>query len=1098
MPPSCRIGARISVASRFGGSFNTYADPLPVVKRSVTVTVVLGLIVLLLASASPVEAVFPSLAPVPAFVTASLAPDVTPEISMGYPFSTGMAASVALGAPSLTATYPGTPTNASSFVAAPEYATTDSLGNVWVTDFGGNRSLEFKAPLSTGEAASLVLGQTNFVDDLANTTAVNLSSPAAMTIDSRGDVWVSDWGNNRVLEFTPPFSNGMAASLVLGQTSFTTGAPVLSASGFYRPTGLSFDPAGNLWVADQDHNRVMEFHPPFSTGMSASLVLGQINFTGDLGGLTAVNLTYPIDVESTGSIVWVADQSSGRVVGYPAPFSDGEAATYLLGQTSFTTSGATGAAALLQPLSVSTDGQGTLWVSDAGDNRVVGFLPPYTTFEVPIIALGQSTLTGNQAGLSATNLSRPFGAEVGSNGAMWVTDLSNNRVVEYIPATYAATVQETGLPSGTSWTAFVDGRSQSSTGSFLFTLVNGTHSLSASPVPGYRPDPAFSTFGVNGAGVTETVVFTATAPNPFSQGMPATVVVGQVNFTSALSPPFNAGNASSLDGYGNYAAAFDGHGNLWVADGDANRVLEFVPPFMDGMSASLVLGQSDFSAMQAGSAATNLSFPDGLAFAPNGTLWVSDGNNNRVVEFVPPFVTGMAASLVIGQSAFGGKLPGHGAANLSEPADLAYFNHALWVADYGNARVFEFETPFTSGETPSLVLGQSTLTGWQGGLSATNLSDPGGISFDAKGDAWVADRGNNRALEYLAPLATGEAASVALGQPDLVTSGSTFPQSLAEPNGAWVDAHGNVWVADSFDNRVLEFGGPTFVTNQTPILVVGQGNFSTQAPALSRTGLSYPTLALTDSNGNLWVVDASNTRVLGYIPAEYTLKFTETGLPGSTAWSVTVDGTSHTASGGVVSLAEENATYNWNTSLPGWVSSSGVAVVNGANVTVAVTFVPFTYSVTFTEKGLPSGTNWSVTVGSTTKYAAAPLSLLFSEPNGSRGYTVTPVTGYTAANGTGTVQVNAGAAAYTITFSPPSGGSGSSSPFGLTTIVLIVVVIAIVVAAIALLLVRRRGKGSQSEPQPWSPPTGGNPPPGATAPTGPPPPGNGPPPGAVG
>jgi len=125
--------------------------------------------------------------------------------------------------------------------------------------------------------------------------------PAAGPVTGSGHLAVSDWGNHRVLEFVPPFSTGMAASLELGfpacvgmnsPTPFADGWTCPSDGYFCGPGALAFDSEGNLWVSDAGKNRILEFSPPFSSGMAASLVIGQPDFTS--GSLKPTAIGYPL------------------------------------------------------------------------------------------------------------------------------------------------------------------------------------------------------------------------------------------------------------------------------------------------------------------------------------------------------------------------------------------------------------------------------------------------------------------------------------------------------------------------------------------------------------------------------------------------------------------------------------------------------------------------------------------------------------------------------------------------------------------------------------------------------------------------------------
>jgi hypothetical protein len=78
-------------------------------------------------------------------------------------------------------------------------------------------------------------------------------------LDSSGSLWVADDQNNRVLQFQPPFSNGMNASLVIGQSNFTSFVgDTCAQSILFRPYEISKDASGNLWVSDAC-DRVLQF-----------------------------------------------------------------------------------------------------------------------------------------------------------------------------------------------------------------------------------------------------------------------------------------------------------------------------------------------------------------------------------------------------------------------------------------------------------------------------------------------------------------------------------------------------------------------------------------------------------------------------------------------------------------------------------------------------------------------------------------------------------------------------------------------------------------------------------------------------------------------
>jgi sugar lactone lactonase YvrE len=428
------------------------------------------------------------------------------------PFVTDMPASLVIGQTSLTGNGPG---SGSSQLASPRGIAFDAAGDLWLTDSQNSRVLEYVPPFSTGMAASIALGQSSLMTRTPSTSRSGMASPVALAFGPGGSLWVDDAGNNRVLEFTPPFATGMSASLVLGQESFTTLSIGTSAQALDLPTGLAFTPGGDLLVVDALNNRVVEYTPPFSTGMNASLVLGQGNFTASGSGTSATTFNEPVAIAvGPSGEVFVADIGNNRVLGFPGPLATGMAASVVIGQTGFGSSSfGTSASSMNRPLTVGMDALGDLWTTEAGNNRVLEFVPPFATGMAASLVLGQPDFGGGSSGSNSTALYVPAGVAEDSGGHLWVADESNNRVLEYVPATFPLDFVESGLPSGTAWSVSIGETTLSSrTNTIAFLTENGSYAYGVPAVGGYvessGPGPAI----VNGSGSIVQVAFSSAAP----------------------------------------------------------------------------------------------------------------------------------------------------------------------------------------------------------------------------------------------------------------------------------------------------------------------------------------------------------------------------------------------------------------------------------------------------------------------------------------------------------------------------------------------------------------------------------------------------------
>lgn len=189
----------------------------------------------------------------------------------------------------------------------------------------------------------------------------------------------------------------------------------------------------------------------------------------------------------------------------------------------------------------------------------------------------------------------------------------------------------------------------------------------------------------------------------------------------------------------------------------------------------------------------------------------------------------------------------------------------LYYPDWINNRILKYVSPFTSDKIADSVWGQDTFNGFQCNKGSQpsanslclgeNTSGNGafviGVDIDSQGNLWVADTKNNRVLRFPYNSSIGEPAHTAdlvLGQSDFntKTSGGAL-NKLHFPAAVRVDANGNIFVADANNDRVLKYSAP---------LVNGMSG------TLWGNGFNYPTgIEIDDINNGIWVNDTGNYKV---------------------------------------------------------------------------------------------------------------------------------------------------------------------------------------------------------------------------------------------
>ena len=270
-------------------------------------------------------------------------------------------------------------------------------------------------------------------------------------------------------------------------------------------------------------------------------------------------------------------------------------------------------------------------------------------------------------------------------------------------------------------------------------------------------------------------------------------------------------------------------------------------------------------------------------------VYVFDVMNNRVLGWrnAAALTNGAPADLVLGQPDFFSVDCGRSRQAIctrdfsSPPVGLAVdANGNVYVADAGNFRILEFDSPFTSDTLADRVFGASDFTAFGCALDSNDQFPPNtrcpatGLALDRAGNLYVSD--GNDAVDgaagvyvYRQPLTTDTVADVHIGHtqcdPPLDASSFCGPQGLA------LDAADNLYVTDSALDRVLVFHSP-LTTDGVADLVLGQPDFTTRGFGCNPIGpaplpldlFCFPSSVVADAAGHLWVADRFHNRILGY------------------------------------------------------------------------------------------------------------------------------------------------------------------------------------------------------------------------------------------
>jgi trimeric autotransporter adhesin len=588
---------------------------------------------------------------------------------------------------------------------APGGIAVDPSGNVYIADTNNNRvRIVTTNGIINTFAGNGFIGSPLAFGDGGPANQGNLQLPGGVALDTKGNVYIADTGNNLIREVTTDgIINTICGDSLPGFAG--DGASPLNAE-VHSPQDVAVDSSGNVYIADTLNAAVREI--TLSNNQINTIAgNGTVGYSGDGGLATSAGLVQPyaIALDSKAN-VYIAEPPDGRIreLTISNLFIISAVGNGVLG---FAGDGGQAVKAEINLASgVAVDSSGNLYIADNFNNRI---RKVDTTGVITTIAgSGVFSYSGDGGPATSAQLSAPHGAAVDLNGNLFIADSNNNVVREVTSKGVISTIAGTG-------TAGSSGN-------------NGPATAAQLNLPfGVAVDVSGNVFVADSANASVRKISNGTITAYAGNGTPGYSGNGGAATSAMLNTPVGV--------------AVDKSGNLYIAD-QGNNVVRMVST--SGIISTFAgNGTQGYSGNGGPATSAQLNGPQGVAVDSSGNVYIADTLNSVIREVTPNgIIQTIAGTGIPGYSGDGGLAV---AAQLGSPTSVGIDAAGnLFITDSGT----RIRKIFVSGIINTIAgTGVLGYTGDNGPAANATMHGATGLAVNAAGNVFIPDNFNNAVRE---------------------------------------------------------------------------------------------------------------------------------------------------------------------------------------------------------------------------------------------------------------------------------------------------------------------------------------------------------------